>query len=219
MRQLAEALKDSSRLLRAAEDNVASKNISSTASEVRVYTPVHSVHKSSLLLDIRPIGSPARNGGWLKPLDLQVRRGEFWAIVGENGAGKTTLARHIMGLLPVRPGVIFIEGRDSSDYPFHELARRIGYVFQNPEHQFVTEQVSEEIAFGLKGIGLSEAEITAQVIHLLERFGLTTYADAHPYCLSHGQKRRLSVAVMLAIGQELLILDEPTFGTRSASCD
>lgn len=167
----------------------------------------------SLLLDIRPTGEPARrSGGWLRPLGLQVRRGEFWAIVGENGAGKTTLARHLMGLLPVRPGVVFLDGRDAATYPPDELARRIGYVFQNPEHQFVTERVSEEVAFGLRKLGLPQQEIAARVNDLLTRFGLGACADVHPFRLSHGQKRRLSVAAMLAVGQELLILDEPTFG-------
>jgi len=117
-----------------------------------------------------------------------------------------------MGLSKVRPGMIFIDGRDSTTYPAHELARRIGYVFQNPEHQFVTERVWDEVAFGLKGLGLSQEEITLTVDRLLTRFGLSSYAQFHPFALSHGQKRRLSVAIMLAVGQELIILDEPTFG-------
>jgi len=169
-------------------------------------------HMSPLFLEIRPTGLLSFRTGWLQPLELKVRRGEFWAIVGENGAGKTTLARHIMGLSKVRPGMIFIDGRDSTTYPAHELARRIGYVFQNPEHQFVTERVWDEVAFGLKGLGLSQEEITLTVDRLLTRFGLSSYAQFHPFALSHGQKRRLSVAIMLAVGQELIILDEPTFG-------
>lgn len=167
---------------------------------------------SPCLLEIRPVASPSPGSEWLQPLKLNVRRGEFWAIVGENGAGKTTLARHIMGLSKVRPGTIFIEGRDSTTYPAHELARRIGYVFQNPEHQFVTERVWDEVAFGLDGLGVSKENIALSVDSLLMRFGLSSYADFHPFALSHGQKRRLSVAVMLAVGQELIILDEPTFG-------
>ncbi|RAV21601.1 ABC transporter ATP-binding protein [Paenibacillus contaminans] len=165
-----------------------------------------------ILLDIRPTSSPSLRSGWLQPLDLQVRKGEFWALAGENGAGKTTLARHLIGLLPVRPRVMYIDGRDCKEYSAQELAHRIGYVFQNPEHQFVTERVSDEIAFGMKSLGMSKNEVVLTVERLLSRFGLSAYADSHPFHLSHGQKRRLSVAVMLAVGQELLILDEPTFG-------
>lgn len=164
------------------------------------------------LLEIRPTGSPSHGGVWLKPIELQVRRGEFWAVLGENGAGKTMLARHLMGLMRVRQGVIYFEGRDCTSYSASELARKIGYVFQNPEHQFVTERVYDEIAFGLNGLGLSREESAVTVDRLLVRFGLSKYSDVHPYQLSHGQKRRLSVAVMLAVGQQLLILDEPTFG-------
>ncbi|GGA08284.1 ABC transporter ATP-binding protein [Paenibacillus marchantiophytorum] len=164
------------------------------------------------LLDIRPTACLSRKNGWLKPLSLQVHQGQFWAIVGENGAGKTTLARHIMGLIPTRPGTIYIDGSDATTLPASELARKIGYVFQNPEHQFVTERVKDEIAFGLKNLGWQAEDIAASVERHLARFGLTEYANSHPFGLSHGQKRRLSVAVMLAVGQDLLILDEPTFG-------
>ncbi|ANY70571.1 hypothetical protein BBD42_05155 [Paenibacillus sp. BIHB 4019] len=168
--------------------------------------------EQQLLLEIRPIQSPSLRATCLKPLELQVHKGEFWAIVGENGAGKTTLARHLMGLSPVRAGTVFLDGRDCTSYSARELASKIGYVFQNPEHQFVTERVQDEVAFGLLELGMTSLGIAVVVEQLLSRFGLSKYADIHPFRLSHGQKRRLSVAVMLAASQELLILDEPTFG-------
>ncbi len=167
---------------------------------------------SSPLLDIRATGPLSPGNGWLQPFSLEVRRGQFWAVVGGNGAGKTTLARHLAGLLPIRSGVAFLEGRDCGTYSARELAGKIGYVFQNPEHQFVTERVGEEIAFGLRASGMPEAEVAETVARYLARFGLSDYADVHPFRLSHGEKRRLSVAAMLVAGQELMILDEPTFG-------
>ncbi|BBI34310.1 hypothetical protein KCTCHS21_37090 [Cohnella abietis] len=188
MKQLAEALRGFEHSPRVGGEWNDAQEKSPDTSELDVTSTALHSHSSPPLLDIRPVGPPGRSAGWLRPIELQVRRGEFWAIVGENGAGKTTLARHIIGLLPVRPGVIFIDGNDAAVYPVYELARRIGFVFQNPEHQFVTERVWDEIAFSLKGMGLPEEEISTRVNHLLERFGLKGYADAHPFCLSHGQK-------------------------------
>lgn len=148
----------------------------------------------------------------LDGISLQVPGGEFLAIVGANGAGKTTLARHLMGILPPPRGTVFVNAHDVSRMTAHELVRQIGYVFQNPEHQFITESVFEEVAYGLRVQGLLEPEIATRSTSMLERFGLARYARANPFTLSHGEKRRLSVATMLAMGQDILILDEPTFG-------
>ncbi len=148
----------------------------------------------------------------LDRISLQVARGDFLAIVGANGAGKTTLAQHLMGLLPAPRGTVLIEGQDVSRITPGELVKRVGFVFQNPEHQFVTESVFAEVAYGLRAIGLSPTDVTRTTEAVLERFGLTRLARANPFTLSHGQKRRLSVASVLAVGQRTLILDEPTFG-------
>lgn len=148
----------------------------------------------------------------LHKVSLNVPRGDFLAIVGPNGAGKSTLARHLIGLLTPPTGSVLLEGTDLAQYSAKEIARKIAYVFQNPEHQFVTERVADEVAYGLRVAGMGEDEVEARSAHLLETFGLTRYAKANPFTLSHGEKRRLSVAAMLAMGQEILILDEPTFG-------
>lgn len=148
----------------------------------------------------------------LQPMQLSVPKGDFLAIVGKNGAGKSTLARCMIKLQPTNKGVIYLNGRDIAAWSARDVAREVGYVFQNPEHQFVTNVVFDELAFGLRGMELSQDDIYARVERMLERFGLVSHAEVNPFQLSHGEKRRLSVASMLITGQRLLILDEPTFG-------
>jgi energy-coupling factor transport system ATP-binding protein len=148
----------------------------------------------------------------LRGIDLAVRRGEVLALVGANGAGKTTLAQLMVGLLRPQQDRVRFLGQDIAGLPLRELAGRCGFVFQNPEHQFVTDRVFDEIAFGLRRQGLSEEMVHTRTEQLLHRLGLTPHTNANPFALSQGQKRRLSVASMLAGDKELLVLDEPTFG-------
>jgi energy-coupling factor transport system ATP-binding protein len=145
-------------------------------------------------------------------VSLEVRSGEIAVVVGANGAGKSTLARLFVGILPAPPGHVFVRGADVTRFSRAELARQIGYVFQYPEHQFVGRSVLDDVAFGLRRAGRSTAEADRVAHALLEEFGLDRLAAAHPYALSHGEQRRLSVAAMLALGQHALFLDEPTFG-------
>lgn len=148
----------------------------------------------------------------LRDVSLVVHRGSFFALVGPNGAGKSTLASHLIGSIRPPAGRVRLFGRDVRTIATTEIPRYVGYVFQNPEHQFVAGSVFEELAFGLRIRGQSEPEITAQVDAVLADFGLSSYARANPFTLSHGEKRRLSVATMLILGQPILVLDEPTFG-------
>jgi energy-coupling factor transporter ATP-binding protein EcfA2 len=145
-------------------------------------------------------------------VSLDVERGDFLAIVGPNGAGKSTLAKHLIGLIKPPAGAVRFENQELAEIPAKALSARVGYVFQNPEHQFVTEQVADEVAYGLRVAGFPDDEVRTRSADLLELFGLARYAKANPFTLSHGEKRRLSVAAMLAMGQDTLILDEPTFG-------
>ncbi len=154
-----------------------------------------------------PSGQPA-----LSNVKLEIPEGSYLAIVGPNGAGKSTLARHLIGSLRPPRGTVRLFGRDQCDLPSRELTRLIGYVFQNPEHQFVASTVQDELAFGLRVRGVPEAETRTQVQAMLEEFGLGALGQASPFALSHGEKRRLSVAAMLILGQRILVLDEPTFG-------
>lgn len=148
----------------------------------------------------------------LEQVDLGVPRNDFLAIVGANGAGKTTLAGCMAGALKPPSGTVFINGADAASLSAQAMARQIGFVFQNPEHQFVTDTVADELRFSLRRSELSRAEIEHRVEEMLRRFRLAQYAGANPFTLSFGEKRRLSVAAMLMRDQEILILDEPTFG-------
>lgn len=148
----------------------------------------------------------------LKGASLGVKRGDFYAIVGPNGSGKTTLARHLIGLAKPQKGSVRVLGDDVTRIPATRLNSRIGYVFQNPEHQFVTLSVYDELAYSLRAKKLPEEEVRRLVEPLLAEFGLEEHRAANPYSLSQGQKRRLSAATMLALDPAILVLDEPTFG-------
>lgn len=163
-------------------------------------------------IEVRDLSFAYANRQVLDQISLRVPQGDFLAIVGANGAGKTTLAQHLIDIHHPPRGTVFVAGRDITRIPVRELIQMVGYVFQNPENQFITDSVEHELAFGLRLMKLPEAEIQRRVAETLEQFGLSRYARANPFTLSHGEKRRLSVATMLVVGQQILILDEPTFG-------
>ncbi len=148
----------------------------------------------------------------LKGVSLQARRGELLAIVGQNGSGKSTLASLFNGILRPDSGRVLVEGKPTTEYEFAHLVKRVAYIFQVPEKQFIRNTVEEEIAHGLKLLGLDEEEIGQRVDEYLERFQLLDQRELSPYVLSHGQKRRLSVACMVVAEPDVVVLDEPTFG-------
>lgn len=148
----------------------------------------------------------------LQGVSLLARHGELLAICGQNGSGKSTLASLLNGISQPTAGTVLVEGRATVDYRFEELVKRVAYIFQVPEKQFVTNSVHGEIIHGLKGLGLSAAEIEERATELLDRVRLLDRRDASPYVLSHGQKRRLSVAAMVVGKPDVVVLDEPTFG-------
>ncbi|RII41586.1 ABC transporter ATP-binding protein [Galactobacter valiniphilus] len=140
--------------------------------------------------------------------------------MGPNGAGKSTLALTLAGLQAPLSGTTVASpalaagarGEEPGRWSARELVSRIGMVFQDPEHQFVARTVRAELEFGPKRVGLGAEEIAARVEELLSRLRLEHVADANPYQLSGGQKRRLSVGTALATRPGVLVLDEPTFG-------
>lgn len=153
----------------------------------------------------------------LEDVSFSLERGEFLAIVGANGAGKTTLASLISGVLTPPPGTVRLEGRDVAAMGPEVLGARVGHVFQNPEHQFVADTVWGELAVSLlphwgRRAARPSQEQARLIDTWLERLGLLALAEASPFSLSQGQKRRLSVAAMLIRGQSVLVLDEPTLG-------
>ena len=146
------------------------------------------------------------------PVSLDIPRGAFVALLGPNGAGKTTLLQAIAGIEPPPRGTVSVAEQDVHRLHGKQLRDTIGYVFQNPEHQFLASTVADELALELRARGMPDAELAPLVAESLERFGLTEHAEQHPFLLSGGQKRRLSVATALVSGAQCLILDEPTYG-------
>jgi len=152
----------------------------------------------------------------LNGIDVTIERGSFVAIVGTNGAGKTTLLQAIAGVIRAPAGRIDVLGLDPAKADARTLARTVGFVFQNPEHQFIKTTVAEELAHGPRLQGIPADDIEARVSSMLGRFDLQELRDEHPFLLSGGQKRRLSVGTALIDGAPLLALDEPTFGQDRA---
>ncbi|MCM3778186.1 ABC transporter ATP-binding protein [Microbacterium hydrocarbonoxydans] len=167
---------------------------------------------------VRAHGLTVRRGRTeiLHGIDLDIAPGTFTAIVGTNGAGKTTLLQALAGVVPPPKRQVVVDGVDPAAASPRDLASRIGFVFQNPEHQFIAHTVFDELAHGLRLRHLSDAEITERVQSMLARFGLEAKADVHPFLLSGGEKRRLSVGTALITRPGVLALDEPTFGQDRA---
>ena len=148
----------------------------------------------------------------LKDIDLQIERGEFVALIGHNGAGKTLMVSHLLGFLKPSEGRILFDGKDISEISTAKLAQQIGYLFQNPDDQIFTDNVVEEIRFGLKNLTLNDEDIARRVNSALTMMELTEYSKRHPHALSRGQRQRLAVASILAMEPNLIVLDEPTTG-------
>ncbi|MFJ4175519.1 ABC transporter ATP-binding protein [Microbacterium sp. NPDC089696] len=173
-----------------------------------------------VLLDARRLEVARRRGlAVAGPFDLQVRAGEALGVTGPNGAGKSTLGLTLAGLIPAERGIVeaspaLAEGNGPAPmrWTSRALLTRIGTVLQTPEHQLLAKTVREELAVGPRALRLPPAEIAARTDDLLDRLRLRALAEANPYTLSGGEKRRLTVAAALATRPRMLVLDEPTFG-------
>ena len=148
----------------------------------------------------------------LKGVSLVVKNGEFVAIMGQNGAGKTTLVKHFNGLLKPSQGIVRVDGVETRKTSIAALARNVGFVFQNPDHQLFSETVEEEIAFALKNFGFEEGVIQKRITWALNLLGLTQYRKTSPFLLSGGERKRVALASVLAWDPQTLIMDEPTIG-------
>lgn len=150
-------------------------------------------------------------------LSLTIEQGEFIAIVGQNGSGKTTLTKLLNGLLRPTRGQILLNGQDIETQSIAQLARSVGYVFQNPDHMIFSPTVRAELAIGPRNLGMSETRVMRQVDEVLEQFNLVEYALQQPASLSFGLRRKVSVASVVAMQTPILILDEPTSGLDQRS--
>ncbi|MEM3881224.1 MAG: ATP-binding cassette domain-containing protein [Candidatus Bathyarchaeia archaeon] len=148
----------------------------------------------------------------LKGVSLTIRDSEFVAIMGQNGAGKTTLIKHFNGLLKPTKGTVRVDGVETSKTSVAALARNVGFVFQNPDHQLFSETVEEEIAFALKNFGLDAEVIEKRISWTLNLLGLEQYRKTSPFLLSGGERKRVALASVLAWDPKTLVLDEPTIG-------
>ncbi len=162
----------------------------------------------------RTAGHPVASG-----IDLDVHAGAALAVTGPNGAGKSTLGLTLAGLLApasgsliARPALAEGAGPTPIRWKSRQLLTRIGTVFQDPEHQLLAKTVRGELEVGPRALGLPEAETASRIDELLERLRLAPLAEANPFTLSGGEKRRLTVAAALATAPRVLVLDEPTFG-------
>lgn len=154
-----------------------------------------------------PNGVEALNG-----VDLDIYRGEIVAIVGQNGSGKTTLAKHLNALLMPTSGTADVYGKSTSEQGVFEIGKKVGYVFQNPDHQIFSEVVYDDVAFGPRLRDLPEEEVDQRVSEALQAVGLEGFEEADPFSLTKSGRQRVAVASVLAIRPDVLILDEPTTG-------
>lgn len=148
----------------------------------------------------------------LEGINLNFKKGDFVALVGQNGSGKTTLAKHIVRLLTPTEGTVRLFGENTGRMKRSEVGKKVGYVFQNPDHQIFSETVYDEVAFAPRNFKLPRDEIDFNVRRALDTVGLTGKEKLDPFALQRGERQKVAVASILSISPEVLILDEPTTG-------
>jgi energy-coupling factor transport system ATP-binding protein len=148
----------------------------------------------------------------LHDIDLQIYENDYLALVGANGSGKTTLAKHFNGILKPKQGEIKLYGRDLLEMPTIEATRRVGYVYQNPDHQIFARTVYDEVAFGPRNLGMKGKELDDVVQEALAFVGMVGQESSEPFFLGLGQRQRLAVASVLAMQPDILVVDEPDTG-------
>ena len=144
-------------------------------------------------------------------VSLDIKKGEFVALLGHNGCGKSTIAKHLNAMLLPDSGRVLIDGDDTSDEEkTYDIRKKVGLVLQNPDNQLVASIVEEDVAFGPENIGIPPQEIRERVDYALKAVGMYEYREHAPYKLSGGQKQRVAIAGILAMLPECIVLDEPT---------
>lgn len=152
----------------------------------------------------------------IKDVSFHITKGEFVAIIGSNGAGKTTISKLSNGILKPTSGRVLVKGKDTRTTKTSELAKTIGFLFQNPDRQLCHNTIREEIQFGLHCVLKDAGEINRRVEKTLETFGLSGEND--PFSMSRGERQRIALASVLAVEPEILVLDEPTTGLDYREC-
>jgi cobalt/nickel transport system ATP-binding protein len=148
----------------------------------------------------------------LADIHLTIARGEFCGILGANGSGKTTLLKIMDGLIKEYAGQVLLDGQEVRKLHPRDIYRKMGLVFQNPDDQLFAHSVAEDVAFGPRNMGCAEAEVAQRVETALDQVEMTEYKAKNIHALSYGQKKRVCIAGLLAMGHEVLLLDEPTAG-------
>lgn len=155
-----------------------------------------------------PDGTQALNG-----INLAVTTGEFMAFIGQNGSGKTTLSKSLNGLFKPTAGDVIVDNLNTKTTSIVQMVRRVGYVFQNPDHQLFNSNCWDEIAYGPRNIELPEAEVKVRVEEATRVVGLPEiYFGEHPFFLPKGLRQRVAIASILALRPQVIIVDEPTTG-------
>ncbi|HDY8140689.1 TPA: ABC transporter ATP-binding protein [Vibrio vulnificus] len=169
--------------------------------------------RSETLLDVRNLTySYDGEKNALEGVSFNVQRGEFVSILGKNGSGKSTITKLIMGVIEPDDGTMHLNGQDLSELTIFERSQKVGVVMQNPNHMISHHMIFDEVAFGLRNRGWDEQQVNDKVLEVLELCGLSKYRHWPIEALSYGQKKRVTIASILALEPELLILDEPTAG-------
>lgn len=154
-------------------------------------------------------GAPVKNA--VDGISLDIKKGEFVALLGHNGCGKSTLAKHFNAMLLPDSGRVIVDGDDTSDEEkTYEIRKKVGLVLQNPDNQLVASIVEEDVAFGPENLGVPPEEIRARVDSALKAVDMYEYRSHAPYKLSGGQKQRVAIAGILAMQPQCIVLDEPT---------
>jgi len=148
----------------------------------------------------------------LEDVSLDIHAGQIVAVMGDNGSGKSTFLRSLLGLLKPQAGRILVLGRDTLATPVSTVARQVGFVFQNPDHQLFADSVGAEVAMAPRNFGLYDVVTRQRIDTLLVQTALDGYRDQHPYRLSYGEKRRLNLISILSYQPQLILLDEPFIG-------
>ena len=181
--------------------------------EILAKDEVRETGYGDIIFDLKDLSYVYENG--FKALDginLNIREGEFVAVIGQNGSGKTTLVKHLNGLLrPTKGDAVFL-GKSVKRWRRSDIGKLVGFVFQNPDHQIFANTVREEVSFSPRNYGFSEAEVRSSVEEALRAVELEGYEEMSPFLLTKGERQRVALASVLACKPRVIILDEPTTG-------